>query len=743
MTNTNVINVVSIPTYQTLTTETRTNTYINSLAMINKPLTNTIVYQSTHSRGSLMVSMISSSESKNSSFTVDDRNFPPLLSVIRPSNNSINKDSNVVDNKASQNLFSQSQIFSKATTSCSGALPRSNLDTPWSEMSDQELLNSNCTPLDLGQNSISYQDTFPETLTDAMVFSKKQNTIQSKSTSIPNLSQLCNKLKQAKNLEEFKAELLLAHQLANQIFSEETNKVHNPICNEHSESSPTNDKSIVFRFVEEENKSNGDDDDNVLTNKVKTNRPTVSQNNKPDSTQPDSQKSPSIRFIPRAVTLSGSISPKNPPKGDRLQISNNSDNNSNSFGKSADSSDGIIASSNINGSYLSSKDGPSVDSSGEGANIETLVNKVSKKNYPTKQQSRIWSNTNLKRDSFLPMQKQDKKQTQSNNNGDDDESSQFSSNPTRALKAIGPVVLENISATLLNNPASIWTHADLNINQIKSTRICGPKRDNLLVFPDTSETQTKLLNMNFSSIKPRLALSRKANIDASLTVVARGVPLFLTEETLSNEIGATCKRIVSAISEKPTMLVKVTFTDSFERDAALRNGLSLGYPHHLHFKTETYQNESNFVARCTRCQSLKHRTKDCTQSLTCGKCSQAHDTKSCKVPPSQFLCANCGGKHPAYSSTCPEIQNIRNNTENKALNFAKQVKSTINKTEAGRLACCISDTLSRILIDKLEITDINREQISTETTHTILKHYQIKLQPSFVLGQIQLNTQQS
>jgi hypothetical protein len=36
----------------------------------------------------------------------------------------------------------------------------------------------------------------------------------------------------------------------------------------------------------------------------------------------------------------------------------------------------------------------------------------------------------------------------------------------------------------------------------------------------------------------------------------------------------------------------------------------------------------------------------------CGCCSLEHDTKSCNIPRSNFLCPNCKGRHEAGNRNC-------------------------------------------------------------------------------------------
>lgn len=65
-----------------------------------------------------------------------------------------------------------------------------------------------------------------------------------------------------------------------------------------------------------------------------------------------------------------------------------------------------------------------------------------------------------------------------------------------------------------------------------------------------------------------------------------------------------------------------------------------------------------FVRRCNNCQTLGHFHGQCKSAVPCcGKCGEAHDTRSCES--TAYKCTNCtvDGRtdtaHPAYSTKCP------------------------------------------------------------------------------------------
>ena len=80
------------------------------------------------------------------------------------------------------------------------------------------------------------------------------------------------------------------------------------------------------------------------------------------------------------------------------------------------------------------------------------------------------------------------------------------------------------------------------------------------------------------------------------------------------------------------------------------------------------------IRQCRNCCRLRHTTAVCTASPKCGRCAGEHPTDKCNVPCTQRVkctklhmcthitqrCANCNGDHSAFSHTCPESQQYRN-----------------------------------------------------------------------------------
>lgn len=81
------------------------------------------------------------------------------------------------------------------------------------------------------------------------------------------------------------------------------------------------------------------------------------------------------------------------------------------------------------------------------------------------------------------------------------------------------------------------------------------------------------------------------------------------------------------------------------------------------------------VLRCYKCQKYGHDHKNCQSEETCGRCSGAHETRSCKAEDTDIKCVTCAKVslgntcHLASSNLCPF--------------YARQVKSLLSNIDYG------------------------------------------------------------
>lgn len=87
------------------------------------------------------------------------------------------------------------------------------------------------------------------------------------------------------------------------------------------------------------------------------------------------------------------------------------------------------------------------------------------------------------------------------------------------------------------------------------------------------------------------------------------------------------------------------------------------YVCHTKIQWERYTSRTP-VLQCRRCQRWGHATTNCKAKPVCTKCGEDHWTRECKnvnkdnkETHQNIKCANCKGKHLAFSKDCPVYQN--------------------------------------------------------------------------------------
>ena len=115
-----------------------------------------------------------------------------------------------------------------------------------------------------------------------------------------------------------------------------------------------------------------------------------------------------------------------------------------------------------------------------------------------------------------------------------------------------------------------------------------------------------------------------------------------------------------------TASLLVEFQDSKHANQAMAHGLNWRGMRH---GCERADREGRLL-RCGRCQAYGHLGAKCTTTFDrCGKCSEHHDTRTCKSKVRK--CASCGGGHRAGNKQCPEKIKAKKNLEFKNENTSQ------------------------------------------------------------------------
>lgn len=118
---------------------------------------------------------------------------------------------------------------------------------------------------------------------------------------------------------------------------------------------------------------------------------------------------------------------------------------------------------------------------------------------------------------------------------------------------------------------------------------------------------------------------------------------------------------------------------------------NIRYVCHTKITWERFNKQDPWV-QCRRCQKLGHSTSNCHANPACVKCGADHWSRECtKVKKEDaethvyIKCANCNGKHLAFSKECPVIQRrkqmverIQNNRDERNNTMNSRISNKVN-----------------------------------------------------------------
>jgi hypothetical protein len=177
--------------------------------------------------------------------------------------------------------------------------------------------------------------------------------------------------------------------------------------------------------------------------------------------------------------------------------------------------------------------------------------------------------------------------------------------------------------------------------------------------------------------------SQNKQTELNYRVVALGISTSVTEKEILEQLQGQTKTITKVIRLKfggePTRKVILEFLDKKDATEALKLGIKL-YNYHRMYRCEIYK-KSPPVTQCFKCFGFHHMSNSCDNKVTCGKCGDQHETRTCEINQEEQLCPNCQarGDHAAYSYRCPTYQQQIKKAQE------KQTEKQLASTKEGKL----------------------------------------------------------
>lgn len=196
--------------------------------------------------------------------------------------------------------------------------------------------------------------------------------------------------------------------------------------------------------------------------------------------------------------------------------------------------------------------------------------------------------------------------------------------------------------------------AIIDSTEMEAELVLDKKDGGFIILSRGSEDYRRLTgSLRESGIGAHWHLHRE---DRPLWAMIKDIPAEMTEEKVKEgleDLGLKIKKVVRMRKnkEEPYDMVAVE-SDRTEEGKKIFEVEKLG---NFRVRVESKRKPTN-QQQCFRCQRFGHVAFRCTAKETCAFCAGPHASKGCQQERGRGLkakCANCGGDHPAFFTSCP------------------------------------------------------------------------------------------
>jgi hypothetical protein len=173
----------------------------------------------------------------------------------------------------------------------------------------------------------------------------------------------------------------------------------------------------------------------------------------------------------------------------------------------------------------------------------------------------------------------------------------------------------------------------------------------LLFFHDAKSKQRVIDEWSSTYFGTNTRVADPLNKPPNLSVVAKNIPLDLTEAEMLNDLKnvfASCERVTRFQRNGERLpVIKVDFIDVKDKDKIVEEGC---FFKNVFIPVNEYIHVSKPI-RCYHCQKFGHVSSACKHGVACVKCSGGHKHAECHTD--AIRCTNCSGNHFASDTRCP------------------------------------------------------------------------------------------
>ncbi|CAF1296399.1 unnamed protein product [Rotaria sp. Silwood1] len=246
---------------------------------------------------------------------------------------------------------------------------------------------------------------------------------------------------------------------------------------------------------------------------------------------------------------------------------------------------------------------------------------------------------------------------------------------------IAPLILEAKSLTKVKINQLIKNH----LPDVKVSNIQVNRPNTFTLYANDVKSFNRLLNDLTSIIQDNdkqcssiyIPRSIQRILENNKEAFVKKVDLEISDEDIKqtlNEQGFKYEKITRLMNKEkiPLKTIKITFSDSSNRDLFVKLGLQIDS---MHFNVEPAKH-NNTPSQCYKCFKYGHVAKYCrSDNQLCSRCGGAnHKYDDCPNSSQKPTCSNCKGEHFATSANCPKYKDYQQKIQKTIEQYSSSVK---------------------------------------------------------------------
>ncbi|CAF4070041.1 unnamed protein product [Rotaria sp. Silwood1] len=247
---------------------------------------------------------------------------------------------------------------------------------------------------------------------------------------------------------------------------------------------------------------------------------------------------------------------------------------------------------------------------------------------------------------------------------------------------IAPLILESVNLTKVQLNKLIKNH----LPEVKISNIQENRQKSFTLYPTDVKSFNCLLNDLTVIIQTNtnqqaiiyIPKTIQRILENNKEAFVKRIDLEITEDEIKQvleEQGYKVEKISRLVNKEkePLKTIKITFTNSYNRDLFVKLGLQIDS---MHFVSEPAK-YNNKPAQCYKCFKFGHIAKYCkAEKQICSRCGEEdHKHDNCPNRNKSPVCRNCKGDHSATSTECSKYKEFQEKIQKTIDQYSSTLKT--------------------------------------------------------------------